>query len=77
MKVKSRDNIVFDLSSDFIDWVAYRFREKGFDIKNKYAFVRGFLGKWKGETIKRWIEEWEMKEKKDFMGGIFDIKLPF
>lgn len=76
MKVKSRDGRVYDLESDFIDWVAYRFSEKGFEIKNKYAFVRGFLSKWYGKTIDKWLDEWE-QQKKGFLGGIFDIKLPF
>ncbi|MCM8819864.1 MAG: hypothetical protein NC925_03605 [Candidatus Omnitrophica bacterium] len=76
MKIRSKDNIVFDVKADFIEWVVYRFTEKGFEVKNKYAFVRGFLSKWYGKTIQRWIDEWE-KEKEKFMGGIFDIKLPF
>ncbi|MEM5880916.1 MAG: hypothetical protein QXW01_03745 [Candidatus Aenigmatarchaeota archaeon] len=76
MKVKSKEGKVFDLESDFIDWVVYRFTEKGFEIKNKYAFVRGFLKRWRAETIERWINDWE-KEKKTFLGGIFDVKLPF
>lgn len=76
MKIKSKEGKIFEVDADFIEWFAYRFSEKGFDIKNKYAFVRGFTKNWYAKTIEKWLKEWE-KEKETFLGGIFDVKLPF
>lgn len=76
MKIKSSDGKTFDLSSDFIEWFIYKFSEKGFEIKNKYAFVRGFMKRWKSETIEKWLEKYE-KERKSFLGGLLYVELPF
>jgi GMP synthase-like glutamine amidotransferase len=76
MKIKTKTGRVIDLPTGFVEWFSTKFSEKGFEVKNKYAFVRGFMRNWSDETIERWIEKFE-NEKKSFWAGLLDVKLPF
>jgi hypothetical protein len=76
MKIKTKTGRLIDLPSGFIEWFVAKFTEKGFEVKNKYAFVRGFMRNWSDETIEKWIQKFE-SEKKSFLGGLLDVKLPF
>lgn len=63
LKIKSKTGKTYVVDDGFVKWFAERFEKKGFKIENKYAFVRGFTKRWKDETIKRWIDEYDDEQR--------------